>query len=155
MGRIIKLKGKNLNDLLIRPSEPVYPLTVPEAVIFTDATGKNSTLKDQLEKVSPTPESETGTSVDFDSTNKVPAGKTLKYGELTALSFQAGSIEESPYETTIYFSSGTTKTTLTLPSGTKVIGEVEVEASTDYIIVIKNGEFIMAPITTLNSNLTA
>ena len=155
MGRIIKLKGKNLVDILIRASEPVYPLTVPEAVIFTDTTGKNSTLKDQMDKVSPIPESGTGTSADFSPTNKVPIGKTIKYGELSSLSFQAGSIDESPYETTIYFTSGATKTTLTLASGLKVIGDIEVEASTDYIIVIKNGEFIMAPITTLTSQITA
>lgn len=167
MAKILKLRGENLIGVRAKPKEIVFPVTSADQVIVDAAVekslataltevnqaigqnaGKITVLEGKADKLAPTPTSETGSSVAFTQADPVPEGVTLVYGELSSISFAAGSFPNSPYETTIYFTSGATKTTLILPSGTKVIGDIDIEANTDYIIVIRDGNFVMAPINT-------
>ena len=160
MAKILKLRGENLIGVRAKPKEIVFPVTSADQVIVDAAVEKSlataltevkqviSENTDNIEKLAPEPEAKAGSSVSFTQANPVPEGVTLTYGELSSISFAAGSFPNSPYETTIYFTSGATKTTLTLPSGTKVIGDIDIEANTDYIIVIRDGNFVMAPINT-------
>lgn len=160
MAKILKLRGENLIGVRAKPKEIVFPVTSADQVIVDAAVEKSlataltevnqaiSDNADNIEKLAPEPEAKTGSSVSFTQADPVPEGVTLTYGELSSISFAAGSFPNSPYETTIYFTSGATKTTLTLPSGTKVIGDIDIEANTDYIIVIRDDNFVMAPINT-------
>lgn len=85
------------------------------------------------------------------STNDLKGGKTYVYGELASLSIgelPSISDEDSKYETTIYFTSGSIKTVFSLYNNTKVIGDFSIDANTEYVIVIRDGNIVIAPIST-------
>lgn len=167
MAKVIKLKGENFIGIKAKPKEVVFPVTSVDQIIVDAALekmlpdalkditnsintvdGKTETNKGNIEKLAPTPEAKADQAVTFTSASPLPIGVTLKYGTLTELRFNSGSIPDSAYETTIYFTSGSTKTTLELPNGAKIIGEIDVEANMDYIMVIRDGNIVMAPIKT-------
>lgn len=64
-----------------------------------------------------------------------------KYGTLTSLTIT--SVEDSVYESEIYFTSGTSPTTFTYPDSLGTIGEITINASKRYVIAIKNNIMIL------------
>lgn len=174
MAKVMKLRGENLIGVRAKPKEVIFPETTVDQIIVDEALQKMlpDALKDitddidtldgkvtgldtrvgnnetAIGKLAPAATSPAGSSVAFTSASPLAEGVTLRYGTLSSISFDSGSYPNSSYESTIYFTSGSTKTTLTLPSGTKVIGDIDIEANTDYIMVVRDGNFVMAPINT-------
>ena len=78
------------------------------------------------------------TSEDASITLADVAGNTIyRYGELTALTLTT--ITASQQASFIYFTSGTTATTLNIPNNTPHIGDLTINASTSYIIGVFDG----------------
>ena len=88
------------------------------------------------------------------STLSISVNSTLKRsqtyicGTLTSLTFS--SIAETPYEVVVIFTSGTTPTTISIPSGTKYVSNngAVAEASTSYIAAVVGGVFVMKKLET-------
>lgn len=81
---------------------------------------------------------------DLSSTNiqlSMEDNSVYTYGTLTSLTIY--SVQNTSLESVIFFTSGSTATTLTYPSTVKTIGSVEIQANTNYLISVKNNTMII------------